>query len=74
MTKKLPTMKPVESSNIDAMGHDGKDLAVRFKGGAVYLYHGVPKATFEAALKAESVGTYFRLHVRGAFPHVKHDG
>jgi len=70
---KLPTLKPVESSNIAEIAHHGDALFVKFKGGnAVYEYQGVPPHVHEAMLKAPSVGSYFAQNVKGRFSHRVH--
>jgi len=66
---KLPTMKPVKSSNVEAVGHEGGDLFIRFKGGAVYHYEGVSKAVYENALKAPSIGSFVATQIRGKYTH-----
>lgn len=66
----------VESSQIEAIGHDEqtKTLAIRFKGGAVYRYSNVEKELFEAVKTAASVGGYFSRYIKpfaDKFPYVK---
>jgi hypothetical protein len=51
-------LTPVRSSNIEAVGHDGRDLTVRFKGGSTYRYVGVPRSTHAALMRAESKGSF----------------
>lgn len=74
---KHPELTPVKSSNIDAIGHRGDSLWIRFKGGTVYSYDHVPEHVFKEGLaydKAEdgSVGRWFRDKVRGTYKHTKH--
>lgn len=66
-------LTPVKSSNIEAIGHHGGDLHVRFVGGTTYRYKGVPVDLHSQMLEAESVGGFFRDKVRGKFVHVKQD-
>lgn len=56
--KKHPDIKTgaVKSSNIDAIGHEGTTLAVKFKSGGTYHYYGVSKEQFDGLHKAESIG------------------
>lgn len=70
---KRPTMTPVQSSNIKALGHDASGLFVQFKSGATYHYSGVPKAVFDAGLEAKSAGTWFAgaIKDREEYPHKK---
>lgn len=60
----MPTMHPVESSNVASIGHDGKDMHVAYKSGGVYVYKDVPVSTFQEARAADSVGGYIHAHVR----------
>lgn len=59
-------MQPVESSNIEAVGHDPatNTLSVRFRGGNTYHYPNFTAAQFETFLKAESAGKHFHTHIR----------
>jgi hypothetical protein len=63
------------SSNIDRIGYDAdaNRMTVRFKGGLTYSYADVPPEVHKAFRKAESKGSYFHQHIRGAFEHSKHD-
>lgn len=59
----------VESSMIDGHGYDAasQTLAVRFTGGGVYHYEGVPQETVAALLKAPSFGKAFGALVRNRY-------
>lgn len=59
-------LQRVKSSNIDAIGHEGETLVVRFRGGATYEYEAVPAETATQLLQAKSVGSAFALLVRRA--------
>jgi hypothetical protein len=61
--------KPVKSSNIVSMGHcpDTNTLAVEFKNGGTYHYHGVPASVHEEAIAAKSVGGYLHSNVKGKY-------
>lgn len=50
---------PVQSSQMEAIGHAGRTLAICFKGNNVYHYPGVTAEEFEAFKSAESLGSYF---------------
>lgn len=58
MSPKHPTipMSAVKSSQVESIGHQGDTLAVKFKSGGTYHYHGVTAAQFAALQKAESIG------------------
>lgn len=72
--KGIPALTPVKSSNVEAIGHSGDRLFVRFIGGKLYSYPGVPEAVYRQGLAAESIGTWFRQKVRGIYgPHTQHD-
>ncbi len=66
---KVPTLKPVKSSNIEAVGFDSHGLHVQFKGGKLYTYPKASKHVHDEMLKAESVGKYFFAHVKNKFDH-----
>jgi hypothetical protein len=61
------TMKPVTSSNIAAIGHDGKAMIVQFKNGGMYMYDGVPADTFNEAMVAESIGRFLSQRIKPVF-------
>lgn len=60
-------LKPVISSNIQAVGYDpeSQTLHVQFKGGSTYAFAGVPPEHHSGLLDAESAGQYFHKHIRG---------
>lgn len=65
----MPTLTPVQSSNIEAIGHDPvtNELHVKFKTGATHIYAGVTAEQHDAMRDAESVGKHFHAHVKGKF-------
>lgn len=62
-------MTPVESSNLESVGHDGMNLFVRFKNGSIYVYFHVPKALYQELLAADSKGNFLSKHVKDAFQY-----
>lgn len=66
-------MHPVKSSNIEAIGHDGDTLHVKYKNGGTYTYAGVSESTFHAVKSAESVGRFLHANVKGKYDHAKLD-
>lgn len=67
-------MTPVQSSQIEAIGHDAatSTLRVKFKGsGSTYDYAGVPADVHGKFLKAESIGKFFGAQVKGKFDFKK---
>lgn len=71
--KGIPALKPVESSNIEAVGHAGSRLFIRFKGGSLYSYEGVSEKVYHEGLAAPSVGRWFRSKISGHHTHTRHD-
>ncbi len=66
---KVPTLTPVQSSNIQAVGYSNQGLFVRFIGGGTYHYPDAPKSVFDEMVKSDSVGRYFAHKIRGTFRH-----
>jgi hypothetical protein len=67
------TLISVESSQLDAIGHDPltNTLAIQFKGfgdkpGNVYHYDNFTTNQFAEFLNAESIGSYFKKNIRNA--------
>jgi hypothetical protein len=65
----LPEMKPVDSSMITAVGYEELEqlLYVRFKGGSTYEYRYVPVNVYENLMNAESIGSYLKRMIQGAY-------
>ena len=59
-------MKPVESSNIQAVAYDAAEriLKVSFKSGKTYHYLGCAPETHAAFLAAPSLGSHFHHHIK----------
>jgi hypothetical protein len=59
-------MKPVESSNIRAIGHDptAPSLIVEFKSGDFYEYEGVSETKFAELEASESKGKFLIRHIK----------
>lgn len=64
-----PTLTPVTSSNVKAIGYDNGALFVEFHGSGTYRYDKVPRELFDEFLAAESAGRFFAANVRGKFGH-----
>ena len=68
-----PTMTPVKSSNIEAIGHDGTAMYVKFKpsatnpNGLVYKAVGVPQEHFQTMLAHQSPGGFYHSNLKSAF-------
>ena len=57
----------VNSTCIVAIGYDGRNLAVEFVGGRVYLHPGVPASVYRAFLGADSHGRFYNQEIRGRY-------
>ncbi len=67
----LPTMQPVKSSNVAAVGHSGDALYVQFHGrngtlGPIYRYPTAGRAVMDEMLASPSIGRYVQTALRGA--------
>lgn len=56
----------VKSSNIESIGYDEKEktLEVEFINTGVYQFLNVPKETYEAFIKSESIGHFFAVYIK----------
>ncbi len=73
MTTAAVTMIPVESSNIEAIGHvaASNELHVHFKNGTQYIHSEVPRAFYQNMLQSPSKGKYYGERIKGIFAHRK---
>ena len=67
----MPTMHPVQSSNVESVGYDEQSqvIYIRFLNGAVYGYKGASKAEFDGLLVAPSVGSYIHRNLKNVYPY-----
>ena len=65
----MPDMKPVNSSNLSAVGYEAQmmQLYVRFRSGALYVYYDVPVRIYEGLMKASSHGKYHDAFIKNAY-------
>lgn len=63
----IDQLTPVESSNVQSIGHDGTDLYVLFLNGSYYKYEDVPASKFNSLLAAESVGSYLNKSIKPVY-------
>ncbi len=63
----LPTMVPVQSSNVESIGYQPNELHVRFRAGGHYVYDGTNAELHQALLAAESKGRFIGQHLKGKF-------
>lgn len=64
-------LSSVKSGQIASIGHSGDTLAVKFKSGGTYHYHGVSPAQFADMQKAESVGGFLSKHIKSKHKFTK---
>lgn len=66
-------LEPVTSSNIASIGYDhaSRTLAVQFKSGGLYHYHGVSPKDHADFVSAKSHGQHFAANINGKFRHSK---
>ena len=64
-------MVKVNSSNIDSVGHDGKDLLVYYINGGKYRYSDVPKDLYDKMILAESKGKFMNQEIKGKFKYTR---
>ena len=59
-----PMMMEVDSGCVGSIGHDGLNkLFVEFRSGGLYVYFGVPVATFAALVAAKSKGRFLIFNI-----------
>jgi hypothetical protein len=63
--------QPVASSAIQSVAYENGTLEVRFANGGTYRYDNVPAHLWEQFINARSHGTFFRQHIRSAYPGTK---
>lgn len=63
----------LNSSNVDAASllPDKETIAVRFKSGDIYTYHGVDEEHFTSLVGAISAGQYLNKVIKVLFPYKK---
>ena len=62
-------MIPVSSEAVSAIGYDGGTLYLQWKStGKVSEHPGVPVATYNGLMQAESKGKFIAQHIRKAHP------
>lgn len=59
----------VDSSHIETIEHNGKELYITFLNGSIYEYDNVPEALVRQMLKQDSKGKYFWRYIRGKYPY-----
>lgn len=71
----INSLTPVQSSQIEAIGHDPETntLAVKFNRGSTYHYANVTAEQYQDFLNADSIGKHFGAHFKnnGSHPYSK---
>ncbi|MDD5005055.1 MAG: KTSC domain-containing protein [Candidatus Omnitrophica bacterium] len=66
-------MKPVASSNIQAVGYDEstETMRVQFNNSSVYEYHNIPLIVYNDFMQASSLGAYLNRNIRNNYSYEK---
>ncbi|SOK58593.1 hypothetical protein [Yersinia phage fHe-Yen9-04] len=59
----------VDSSHLQTIEHNGKDLYITFKNGSTYEYDNVPEAMVRQMLKVDSKGKFLWRYIRDKYPY-----
>jgi len=65
----MPKLHPINSSVVSAAGYnkETQELTVHLRSGAEYVYHDVPKQTFDSLMAAHSRGRFFVREISKGF-------
>ncbi len=66
-----PTLQPVDDSRaVAALGYDAdsEELYVKWSGGDLYVYSGVPVMVYRILLREESKGGYLNRVIKPRYP------
>lgn len=61
----------VDSSHLQTIEHNGKDLYITFKNGSTYEYDDVPEAMVRQMLRVDSKGKFLWRYIRDRYPYRK---
>lgn len=61
----------VESSHLQTIEHNGKDLYITFQNGTTYEYDDVPEAMVRQMLRVDSKGKFLWRYIRDRYPYRK---
>ena len=69
----MPEMHEVDSSNVEAIGHesDSNELYVRFKNYRTYVYYDVEEWVFDEFMNAGSKGEYLNQRIKGVYDYAE---
>jgi hypothetical protein len=71
LTTVVGSLVPVKSSNINSIFYLPGMLFIRFHGGEIYKYEGVPSLVYAALMAADSKGGYFARAIERVYPGEK---
>lgn len=74
LTKEIRVERePVSSSNIVSIGFDpeSETLEIEFKDSEIYQYFNVPQFVHERLMQADSIGKFFNVEIKHAYPYSK---
>lgn len=63
------SLKPVQSSDLAAVGYDSGTLVIAFHSGGVYAYFGVPWSEYSGLMQAGSHGRYFHARIKNHYDY-----
>lgn len=66
-------LKPVNSSNIAAVGYDGGTMHVQFANGSLYKYEGVTEKDYADLMNADSIGSAFHFGIKQKYEATRVD-
>lgn len=63
----------VKSSNLASVGYDSsaRTLEIEFYRGGIYQYSNVPQTVYLQLMKAESLGKFFHVNIKGVYAYKK---
>lgn len=57
----------VNSSTIQEVNYDGKDMTVTFVGDRIYVYKDVPAEVYDKFVEADSKGKFFHANIKESY-------
>ena len=60
-------MRPISSSNLNAVGFENGTMRILFNSGGLYEYYNVPDSTYRGLMSAGSAGSYFHAFIKGRY-------
>ena len=61
----------VQSSTIDEVLYDGKDMTITFTSGSTYVYSNVPNEVYTDFVNADSKGRYFHNNIKESYTYTR---